>query len=78
MVYPNPSQGKVNITSQAVHYNIEMEVNTVTGYLVHKQTIVECSFLKPVSVDLSHLSKGIYIIKFQTALGVYESKIQIE
>jgi PKD repeat protein len=78
MVYPNPSQGKVNITSQAVHYNIEMEVNTVTGYLVHKQTIAECSFLKPVSVDLSHLSKGIYIIKFQTALGVYESKIQIE
>jgi hypothetical protein len=77
-VYPNPSQGIFHVISEAAHYNITMEVLTVTGYLLHKQIIAESSFSKPITVDLSHLSKGIYVVKFQTDMGVYESKIQLE
>jgi PKD repeat protein len=77
-IYPNPSVGIINIISDAYHYNIAMEVSTVTGYLVHKQFINETTFDRPVTVDLSHLSKGMYLVKFQTEVGVYESKFQIE
>jgi len=50
----------------------------MAGYLVHKQEIIECNFNRPTSINLSHLSKGMYVIKLQTDIGVYESKIQIE
>ena len=77
-IYPNPAKGIIHITSEAYHYNVDMEVRTVTGYLVHKQFISETTFDKPVTVDLTHLSKGIYLVKFQTEIGVYESKFQID
>jgi hypothetical protein len=77
-IYPNPSQGIIYVSSELVHFNVTVEVLTMTGYLVHKQEIVECSFARPSTINLSHLSKGMYLIKFQTDIGVYESKISIE
>jgi PKD repeat protein len=77
-IYPNPSQGIIHVSSQAVHFNVTVEVLSMTGYLVHKQEIIECSFRYPTAINLSHLSKGMYIVKLQTDIGVYESKIQIE
>jgi PKD repeat protein len=77
-IYPNPSQGMIHISSEVVHFNVAVEVLTMTGYLVHKQEIVECSFARPSTINLSHLSKGMYLVKFQTDLGVYESKINLE
>jgi hypothetical protein len=66
------------VSSEAVHFNVNVEVLTMTGYLVHKQEIIECNFIRPTAINLSHLSKGVYLIKFQTDLGVYESKLQID
>jgi PKD repeat protein len=77
-IYPNPSQGIIHVSSEAVHFNVKVEVLTSTGYLVHKQEIVECNHTRPTTINLSHLSKGMYIVKLQTDIGVYESKIQIE
>ncbi len=77
-VYPNPSQGIIYVISETVHFNVDVEVLTMTGYLVHKQEIIECSFARPTTINLSHLSKGMYIVKLQTDIGVYESKINLE
>lgn len=76
-IYPNPGIGIINITSEALHKDVAVEVLTMTGYLVHKQMLFETSFSKPSTIDLSHLSKGMYVVKFQTVNGVYESKINI-
>jgi hypothetical protein len=78
IIYPNPSQGIIYVSSETVHFNVDVEVLTTTGYLVHKQEIIECSFERPNTINLSHLSKGIYLIRFKTDAGVYEHKISIE
>jgi PKD repeat protein len=77
-IFPNPSNGIIHVSSEAVHFNVNVEVLTMTGYLVHKQEIIECSFARPTAINLSHLSKGVYLIKFQTDIGVFESKVQID
>jgi hypothetical protein len=50
----------------------------MNGYKVHEQQFAECSFSRPLTLNLSHLSKGMYVIKFETDLGVYETKLQLE
>ena len=77
-IYPNPSQGIFYVSSEAVHFNVSLEVLSMTGYLVHKQEIIECNFTRPTAINLSHLSKGMYVVKLQTDVGVYERKIRIE
>jgi PKD repeat protein len=77
-VYPNPSQGIIHINSEAVHLNVRCKILSMSGYTVHEQLFAECSFSRPLTVNLSHLSKGIYMIKLETDLGVYESKLQLE
>ena len=77
-VYPNPSQGIIHINSEATHLNVRCKILSMNGYKVHEQLFSECSFSRPVTVNLSHLSKGMYILKFETDLGVYETKFQLE
>lgn len=76
-IYPNPSKGIIHITSETFHCNVNMEVRNVSGYLVHKQFIPSTTFDKPISIDLTHLSREVYLVKFQTESYVYESKFQL-
>ncbi len=77
-IYPNPSNGVIYVSSEVVRFNVNVEVLTMTGYLVHRQEIIECNFARPIEINLSHLSEGVYLIKFQTDIGVFESKVQID
>jgi hypothetical protein len=77
-IYPNPSSGTFHISSIEPFQNIEIEVSTIIGYLVHKQTLTECSFNKPAVIDLSYLRKGLYLLKIRSVNGFYEHKIKIE
>jgi hypothetical protein len=77
-VYPNPSQGIIHINSEATHLNVRCKILSMNGYKVHEQLFAECSFSRPLTLNLSHLSKGVYVIKFETDLGVYETKLQLE
>jgi len=77
-VYPNPSAGIIHLSSFKTYHHLQLEVFTLSGYLVHQRMIFESSFDKPVAIDLSYLSKGMYVLKLQVNGEVFEDKIQIE
>ena len=77
-LYPNPSNGIINIASSKSYRNLQIEVFTLDGYLVHKQTLAEFIFDKPIAIDLSYLSKGVFIMKVQVDGISFERKFQIE
>ena len=78
LIYPNPSQGNISIVTSEVHANLLLELFTNTGYLVHKQPLGECSASKPALADLSHLSRGVYVLRLSDGKETYETKISLE
>ena len=63
-MYPNPAQNSLNISSDSIIENISI-YNTL-GQMISKQTVG----LNEVSVDVSKLSKGVYIITSQIENGL--------
>ncbi|HKK40568.1 MAG TPA: T9SS type A sorting domain-containing protein [Cryomorphaceae bacterium] len=71
-LFPNPSSGKVNFTSQALIESIE--VIDLKGRKVFQQT----EFSSAVSqIDLSALPSGFYLVKVETIEGVFTEKLCI-
>lgn len=78
LVYPNPTQGSLWIVSSELRTQLMLEVFTSTGYPVHKQTLGECSPLKPAFADLTHLSRGVYVLRIGSGKEVFETKVKLE
>lgn len=67
-IYPNPASEKVTIISKGM---IAYKILTVSG-----QEIVSAQAKESASVDISGLSKGIYVVKtFTAGGGVFTSKL---
>ncbi len=66
-IYPNPTEGVVNITSEATTL-VTVEVYTANGSVVMSDT-----FLKDYTLDLSDVAEGMYFIKLRS-----DDKIQVE
>jgi hypothetical protein len=75
-VFPNPSQGLVNctITTPASHDNIRMEITTLQG------TLAETLWMQPGrnQIDVSHLSAGMYLLRFRFQNHTMIKKITIQ
>ncbi len=71
IVYPNPTKGDVNITTQGE------KINSYSLYNVNGQLLLKSEKLKTMSekINLSGFSKGVYIIKIITNKNVYSKKI---
>jgi len=75
-VYPNPTNGIVNI-----NYNIEnatnimLSVTNIQGQLISKTKLEKGSGLQTESIDLSSLSKGLYFISINSGNENYTSKV---
>ena len=68
VVYPNPTNGMVNLMLENVEY---VEVFDVVGRKVLDEFVVS------QSLDFSILSEGSYIIVVKNDKGIYSSKILI-
>lgn len=67
---PNPTSGIINIELTALT-NLELvEVFSITGKKMHES--------RNISIDLSNLSSGIYLLKTTTDKGVFTNKIILE
>jgi hypothetical protein len=66
-IYPNPTEGVVNITSEAASL-VTVEVYTANGSVVMSDT-----FLKDYTLDLTGVAEGMYFIKLRS-----DDKIQVE
>ncbi len=71
IVYPNPTKGDVNITTQGE------KINSFSLYNINGQLLLKSEKLKTKmeKLNLSNFSKGVYMIKIITDKNVYSKKV---
>ena len=62
LVYPNPSQGLVNISFKKASFATRILVENINGEVLHQENIDKI-IANPMSLDLHQLSNGIYFIE---------------
>ena len=70
-IYPNPSNGVINIKSSSDLLNVN--VFDISGKIVHSYMLNG-----NLSIDLSQLEKGSYIIELRNSTGIYKETITIQ
>ena len=70
-IYPNPSNGVINIKTSSDVLNVN--VFDISGKIVHSTTLNG-----NLSIDLSQLEKGSYIIELRNSTGIYKETITIQ
>lgn len=70
-IYPNPASDIINI-------NIDENINHLVIYDYTGKAILELNEVTDKQVDVSNLSKGIYLIEVTTNTGIYSQKLIIE
>ena len=73
-VYPNPALAQVNITN--IDFACEIKVVNSLGDIVLEKNVENIK--GTLSLDVSHLSQGIYFIKIQAREFTSSTKILIE
>jgi N-acetylmuramoyl-L-alanine amidase len=71
-VYPNPTNGIVNIASES--RIMAVEVYNIAGQKVAS----EVPATAPAQINLSVLPSGVYLLKVKTDTGLYQSKIKLK
>ena len=68
--YPNPASDKITLnTDEPLSKNIQ--ITSMTGTI-----LLQCNFSSPENViDISSLSKGVYILKMNTETGITQQKL---
>ncbi len=69
-VFPNPSNGKIKISKEGIHFN-QIKVFNTFGELQMQLFVNE----NRVEIDLSYLAQGLYFIECSSADGIYRKKI---
>lgn len=59
-VYPNPASNKININS-GISFNGELVISDISGRIIYSQQI-NTNANSPVSLDISDINKGLYIL----------------
>lgn len=73
---PNPARTTVTIYRQGNNASARVELMNVNGQLMKQVNIAATTF--STSINVSGLSKGIYLMKFTTSTGVSTQKIMVE
>ena len=76
-VYPNPSNGWVNVELMNVEGAKSITITDVLGKTIATQQISN-GVQSTQRVDLSNAKAGVYFIQVQTNTGVYSKKISVE
>jgi hypothetical protein len=66
-LYPNPANTELNIQSNIVHSNIQLQIIDMLGHLVYSNEISTTS--QGVKLDISNIPVGIYLINLKTSNG---------
>jgi hypothetical protein len=78
-LYPNPSNGYVNVSIQNAGKQIyDLNVSDIYGRLVYSSTVYPENNAINKAVDLSRLSPGIYFVRMDADGRSYQSKLTIK
>ena len=72
-LFPNPCGNVVTIALNAIHQNTTIEILDISGKKIRD---IETS-VKNVSVDVSDLTKGLYLVKVNTGISTYVKKLVV-
>ena len=78
VVYPNPSNGNVNLILPETGTSFTYKVFDMTGRLVQTGILDGAGDKSIIPLDLTHLQKGIFLLKLDGGKSVYEEKIVIQ
>jgi hypothetical protein len=72
-IYPNPTKGELNIEllTQNLQEQNRIEVRGISGQLIFSENISGAQ----ESIDISHLSKGLYFITISNSEKIQTEKI---
>ncbi len=73
-LYPNPANGSVSIELHDSHSNINFSILDITGKIILNEKV----FSNKKVVDLTFLSRGVYIIQINDAKSTLANKLVIE
>ncbi|MGA2824174.1 MAG: M14 family zinc carboxypeptidase, partial [Bacteroidales bacterium] len=76
-VYPNPSNGNIHVLLPESETSFHYSVFDMTGRLLQSGTMDEAGDKTVFSLDLTHLQKGIYLLKLDGGKTIYENKLII-
>ena len=74
-IYPNPANEKLFIESNTQSQNLDLAIYNMTGQLVMKELFHNTN---TINLDVSGLTKGIYILKLNTDKDSYNTRIIIQ
>lgn len=78
-IFPNPSNGNINLSFDLEnHSNLEIVVYALTGQAIYSEKLDESKGHKLITLDLSSLSKGSYLLKINSTDGTYYEPVRIE
>ena len=79
-VFPNPTSGYVNISFEATVKNYgSINVIDMLGNVVYSEKISIINDINRIEIDLSYLSKGIYVLNiFSDGINAKNLRITIE
>lgn len=70
-LFPNPSTGVINITLINIEAPVELEIYDIAGTMLFKKMLYTISG----PMDISHLQKGIYVLKVNGEKNVFTKKL---
>jgi hypothetical protein len=77
-IYPNPSNGKLNITLEGFDEEVTLQVFDVNGRVVLSDKIECDSPTSALELNVGFLNKGLYLVSFRSANGNFTEKIIIK
>lgn len=74
-IYPNPASEQLFVDSDSPSQKLDIELYSVTGQLVLRESFRNTG---TIGLDVSGLTKGIYILKLNTDKEIYNTRIIIQ
>ena len=77
-LFPNPTDGKVNlVVGETVQGKAVVEVYNLLGERMMAQNLGHLQQGETITLDLSHLVSGLYIVKLSTENGSCSKKVSV-
>ena len=78
-IYPNPTNGKAYINTDATMYgDMEIQIMDILGKTINTQIIKNTQPNQTISIDLKSTETGVYIIHAQIGEQMWEGKLVVE
>jgi len=73
-IYPNPTQSVINIKSDELLNEIEIEIYNSLGACVEKRSLKSTN---NISIDMTNYADGLYVIALKSEQGMFREQIQL-